>query len=335
MHPPCRRRSRQWCQPPPPPDTIARVIQAPPPRSPEPSPLSGAFAPVRRSRAAGYGARNGPARPRGSCPSGQGQQPASPARADAPAPRDSQGPAPPRRPAPPRPAHHRPSPRAAQRLPAAPDAPAPLPPTAPQPCPSAAARARQSPNPPPTAPKPSRKPASFPPRRAEPARTPRSIAQGLHHLEPRLHDRGHNTLRDAVAMMDRVGFCPKIDQSHPQRPAIIAVDRSRTVGNGNPELHRQPGSGPDLHLEASRDFHPDACRHNRPMHRVQHKAAVPIFGAQILSHKHPPPPPAPPAPRAPDTPPPPRAGGQGPPPPPPPPPPVLKRGRGGGVFPRQ
>ena len=93
---------------------------------------------------------------------------------------------------------------------------------------------------------------------------------------------GEDDLRDAHAARHREILVAEIDQQHLDLAAIVAVDRARRVEAGDAVLEGEAGARPHLALEAFRDFHDQAGRHQRALARQeQQRPVLRHGGAQV------------------------------------------------------
>ena len=113
------------------------------------------------------------------------------------------------------------------------------------------------------------------PRAPETVEAPRRVhRQGLDDLE---HDRGHRReeyLRDALPPRDGERRVPQVDQRHQDLAAVVGVERSRAVDEGDPMLQRQPRPWSHLPLPALRNREGDAARDQAPLTRGKDQRGV-------------------------------------------------------------
>jgi hypothetical protein len=99
----------------------------------------------------------------------------------------------------------------------------------------------------------------------------------LHQGNTRKHD-----LSDTIAVLDAKGRRSQIGKDHSERPAIVAVDRSRSVQHGYAMPKRQTGPRPDLSLHPPGHGQGQARGHEDDPPRLQNERLIQA-GRQIES----------------------------------------------------
>ena len=99
--------------------------------------------------------------------------------------------------------------------------------------------------------------------RAKTSRPPFGIRELYRLLEDGPVCGGQDELRDPVAAANRERFASQIDQQHHQFPAVVAVDRTGRVDDGDPVAQGHPAAGPNLALPTRRNLQAQAGRVRR------------------------------------------------------------------------
>src|SRR5882672_9627025 len=95
---------------------------------------------------------------------------------------------------------------------------------------------------------------------------------GLNNLHP--DDWSEDDLRNTVAGLDGQGFTAKVNHDHAKFAAIVGVDRTGRINQGQPFAQGAATSRTHLTLEAARDFNRDSGRDGGALQWLQNLIVV-------------------------------------------------------------